>query len=109
MRELTRQEQLFEFLEDGNFDQVRSLLETFHPSEIADLLESLPGRHRRTLWDLVDPEVEGDVLTEVQDVVRAGLLERMQPREVAEMAKGLDTDEAADILQDLPEELVDSC
>ena len=108
MRELTRQEQLFEFLEDGNFDQVRSLLETFHPSEIADLLESLPGRHRRTLWDLVDPEVEGDVLTEVQDVVRAGLLERMQPREVAEMTKGLDTDEAADILQDLPEELVDS-
>ena len=103
-----REEKLFEFLEDGNFDQVRSMLESFHPSEIADLLESLPGRSRRLLWELVDPEVEGDVLSDVQDAVRTGLLERMQPQEVAEVAKGLDTDDAADILQDLPEELVDS-
>ena len=103
-----REEKLFEFLEDGNFDQVRSMLESFHPSEIADLLESLPGRSRRLLWELVDPEVEGDVLSEVQDAVRTGLLERMQPQEVAEVTKGLDTDDAADILQDLPEELVDS-
>ena len=103
-----REEKLFELLEDGNFDQVRSMLESFHPSEIADLLESLPGRSRRLLWELVDPEVEGDVLSEVQDVVRAGLLERMHPREVAEVTKGLDTDDAADILQDLPEALVDS-
>ena len=84
------------------------MLESFHPSEIADLLESLPGRSRRLLWELVDPEVEGDVLSDVQDAVRTGLLERMQPQEVAEVAKGLDTDDAADILQDLPEALVDS-
>ncbi len=103
-----REEKLIGFLEDGNFDQVRSLLESFHPSEVADLLESLPGRSRKALWELVDPEVEGDVLTEVQDVVRAGLLEQMQPQEVAEVTKGLDTDDAADILQDLPEELVGS-
>ena len=103
-----KEEKLFGFLEAGDFGQVRSMLESFHPSEIADLLESLPGRLRRTLWKLVDPEVEGDVLSEVQDVVRAGLLEQMQPQEVAEMTRGLDTDDAADILQDLPEELVDS-
>ena len=103
-----KEEKLFEVLEAGNFDQVRSMLEEFHPSEIADLLESLPGRLRRTLWELVDPEVEGDVLSEVQDVVRAGLLEQMQPQEVAEVTIGLDTDDAADILQDLPEERVDS-
>ena len=108
MREPSRQETLFEYLDSGDFGQVRSMLESFHPSEIADLLESLPGRHRRTLWDLVDPGMEGEVLTEVQDAVRAGLLAEMQPQEVAEMAKGLDTDEAADILQDLPEEVADS-
>ena len=84
------------------------MLESFHPSEIADLLESLPGRHRRALWELVDPDLEGDVLTEVQDAVRAGLLADMQPQEVAAMARELDTDDAADILQDLPEERVDS-
>ena len=108
MQELSRQETLFEFLEDGDFGEVRALLEAFHPSEIADLLESLPGRHRRVLWELVAPDLEGDVLTEVQDAVRAGLLAEMQPREVAEMTRGLDTDDVADILQDLPEDRVDS-
>ncbi|MCY4339553.1 MAG: magnesium transporter, partial [Gammaproteobacteria bacterium] len=108
MQEASRQEILFECLEDGDFGRVRSMLESFHPSEIADLLESLPGRHRRALWELVDPDVEGEVLTEVQDAVRAGLLAEMQPQEVAEMTRGLDPDEAADILQDLPEERVDS-
>ena len=108
MSELSRQEALFERLESGDLDQVRSMLESFHPSEIADLLESLPGRSRRVLWDLVDREVEGDVLSDVQDAVRAGLLEQMQPQEVADVTKDLDTDDAADILQDLPEERVGS-
>ena len=84
------------------------MLESFHPSEIADLLESLPGRSRKVLWELVDRDVEGDVLSDVQDAVRAGLLEQMQPQEVADVTKGLDTDDAADILQDLPEERVGS-
>ena len=108
MSELSRQEALFDRLESGDLDQVRSMLESFHPSEIADLLESLPGRSRRVLWELVDREVEGEVLTEVQDAVRAGLLERMQPQEVADVTKDLDTDDAADILQDLPEGRVGS-
>ena len=108
MQAASRQELLFECLEDGDFGRVRSMLESFHPSEIADLLESLPGRHRRALWRLVDPAVEGDVLTEVQDAVRASLLAAMQPQEVAQVTRGLDPDEAADILQDLPEERVDS-
>lgn len=108
MSELSRQEALFERLESGDLNQVRLMLESFHPSEIADLLESLPGRARRVLWELVDREVEGEVLTEVQDAVRAGLLARMQPQEVADVTKDLDTDDAADILQDLPEERVGS-
>ena len=108
MSALSRQEALFERLESGDLDRVRSMLESFHPSEIADLLESLPGRSRRVLWELVDREVEGDVLSDVQDAVRAGLLEQMQPQEVADVTKDLDTDDAADILQDLPEERVGS-
>lgn len=84
------------------------MLEAFHPSEIADLLESLPRTSRKLLWDLVDRKVEGDVLSDVQDAVRSSLLEQMQPREVADVTQELEADDAADILQDLPEELVDS-
>lgn len=86
---------------------VRDTLASLHPSELADLLESLPGEIREELWVHVEPEVEGDVLAEANDRVRAALLENMAPQQVAAATASLDTDDAADILQDLPESRAD--
>ena len=108
MTELTTQASLLEALESGQYDRVRELLAALHPSEIADLLESLPARSREMLWGLIEPGQEGNVLSHAQDAVRAGLLELMQPEQVADATIGLATDDAADILQDLPDEVIDS-
>ena len=108
MNENQRLESLLEALSSEQFDRVRTLLSELHPAETADLLESLPPKARVKIWDLIAPELEGDVLAHTQDAVRADLLEHMQPQEVAEATKDLETDDAADILQDLPEELVGS-
>ena len=108
MTELTAQANLLEALESEHYGRVRELLAALHPSEIADLLESLPARSREILWGLIEPGQEGNVLSHAQDAVRAGLLELMQPSQVADATIGLATDDAADILQDLPEEVVDS-
>ncbi|MCH7696655.1 MAG: magnesium transporter [Proteobacteria bacterium] len=108
MNENQRLESLLEALSSEQFDRVRALLSELHPAETADLLESLPPKARVKIWDLIEPEFEGDVLAHTQDAVRADLLEHMQPQEVAEATKDLETDDAADILQDLPEELVGS-
>lgn len=86
---------------------VRDALARAHPSEIADLLESVPSEIRDELWVHVKPEVEGDVLAEANDRVRAALLENMFAHEVAAATETLDTDDAADILQDLPESRAD--
>ncbi|MCI0401463.1 MAG: magnesium transporter [Gammaproteobacteria bacterium] len=98
---------LHEALEAGAETQVQDLIATLHPSQIADVLESLPPNERGMVWELVRPDIEGEVLSECQDKVRAGLLEDMAPREVAAVTQHLDTDDAADILQDLPEPVVD--
>ncbi len=108
MKTLTPQESLIDALSTEDFGQVRTLLAEMHPSEIADLLESLPPKDRERLWNLIEPSLEGDVLSEIQDVVRSSLLEHMQPQEVAEATKDLDSDDAADILQDLPEDVIGS-
>jgi magnesium transporter len=108
MKAITPQENLLNALSTEEFGQVRILLGEMHPSEIADLLESLPPRDRETLWDLIEPSLEGDVLSEIQDAVRSSLLEHMHPQEVAEATKDLDSDDAADILQDLPEKVIGS-
>jgi len=86
---------------------VRDALARGHPSEIADLLESVPSEIRDELWVHVKPEIEGDVLAEANDRVRAALLENMFAHEVAAATEMLDTDDAADILQDLPESRAD--
>ena len=101
-------DQIHQILDAGELDKARELLAELHPSEIADVLEGLPSKQRETAWELVEPALEGDVLAHIQDVVRADLLEQMQPREVAEATQDLETDVATDILQDLPEDVIDS-
>ncbi len=108
MNESTIQESLHQALDSDQPELVRDLLKELHPSEIADILESLPGKSRESLWDLIDEEIEGDVLSHAQDAVRASILELMRPHEVANATQGLETDDAADILQDLPEDIIES-
>ena len=115
MNDLTQQEaakdsltQLHDLLASESLDHVRDLLAGMHASEIADFLESLPGKPREKIWSLIDPEREGDILTHLQDAVRSEHLEHMQPQEVAAATKDLETDDVADIIQDLPEDVKDS-
>jgi len=95
-------------LNDEDIGNARDLLAQLHPSEIADVMEGLPGKARTTVWNLIDPEIEGEVLSELQDAVRAELLGNMHPYEVAKATRDLDADDVADIIQDLPEGLQDS-
>ncbi|HKK16971.1 MAG TPA: magnesium transporter [Gammaproteobacteria bacterium] len=96
-------DQLHSVLVDEDYDAARHLLADMHPSEIADAMEGLPGKARQAAWGLIAPEKKGDVLSELQVAVRTELLEQMQPHEVAYATRDLDTDDVADIIQELPE------
>ncbi|RMF96300.1 MAG: magnesium transporter [Gammaproteobacteria bacterium] len=83
--------------------QVAALVRSLHPAEIAELLESLPPAQRAIVWDLVDEEDEGDVLLELNDEVRASILERMDAEDVVAATEGMSLDDLADFVADLPE------
>jgi magnesium transporter len=100
---LTRLESLRRALDQGTARQVSRLVNTMHPAEIASLLESLPPAQREVVWDLVDPEFEGDVLVELNEEVRADLIEEMAPEDLVTAAENLELDDLADLLLDLPE------
>ena len=95
-------------LEQENVELARSVVDSLHPSEIADIIEGLPKQQRYVVWQLIDPELEGDVLSHTQDGVRAELMEQMQPHEVVIATQDLETDDVADILQDLPEDVAET-
>lgn len=90
-------------LERGTLQNVQRMLSALHPAEIADLLESLPLEERNLVWELVDPENDGEVLLQVNDEVRAGLIREMETEELVAATEGMDLDDLADLLQDLPE------
>jgi len=93
-------------LESGALNNVRLMLNSLYPGEIAHLLESLPPDRRELAWELVAPEHEGDVLLHLSDGVRAGLIREMETHELLAATAGLDTDDLADFLQDLPSAVV---
>ncbi|MCF6235715.1 MAG: magnesium transporter [Gammaproteobacteria bacterium] len=94
---------LTETLESGALASVRQMLSSLHPSEIAHLLESLPVYERELVWGAVSSEHEGDVLIHVSDDVRSALIDEMDTQKLVAATEGLAADDLADILQQLPE------
>jgi magnesium transporter len=90
-------------LQSGTLQNVWKMLNNLHPAEIAELLESLPPAQREIVWELVDPELEGDVLVYVNDEVRGRLIKGMRPEDLVAATDGMDMDDLADIINDLPE------
>ena len=94
---------LREKLDSGRMRSARLMVHSLHPAETARLLESLPLQERALLWEMVSPDDEGDVLVELSDEVRDGLIEDMQTEELIAATAGMDFDDLADLLADLPE------
>jgi magnesium transporter len=86
--------------------ELRNRLAKLHPADIAFVLESLPPEERRQAWELVPGELDGAVLLEVSDAVRETLIADMDRGEILEVAEHLDSDEIADLVPDLPKDVV---
>ena len=99
-------DRLSEALDSGVQSQVIHLLNSLNGAEIGDLLESLPQTRRQAVWDLIKVDLDGDVLVEVNDEVRAGLIRDTAPDDLVQAVGDLEIDDLADILNDLPDDVI---
>ncbi|MEZ5502669.1 MAG: magnesium transporter [Halioglobus sp.] len=95
-------DQLSTALDSGTFVDVRRMLNGLSPADVAHLLESSPPKFRHILWQMVEVDREGEVLGELSDELQAQFLGQMNATEVALLTEGLEDDDVADILQQLP-------
>ena len=93
-------------IDPGTLNQVRHILNSLSPPDIAHQLETAPPRSRDVLWQLVDSEIAGEVLQELSDDIQQEFLNQMDGAEVASVTEGLDVDDIVDILQQLPEQVI---
>ena len=98
--------QLGSAIDSVTLNQVRHTLNNLSPPDVAHQLETAPPKYRRILWELVDPEISGEVIHELSDDIRLEFLDEMDSAEVASITEGLDVDDIVDILQQLPDRVI---
>ena len=89
---------------EKNRESLRKLLDDMRPADVADLIEHLNQDERLCIFDLLKPEGAGEVLLEMEAPVQERVLSGLDNQAIMEIIQELDSDDAADLVGDLPEE-----
>ncbi len=89
-------------------NEIKILLKKLSSPEIAHALESSPPKQRKLLFSLLETNEEGDVLADLGEEIQQELVSNISNEELAEAVKRLEPDETVDILQNIPEDRMNS-
>ncbi|HUF11076.1 MAG TPA: magnesium transporter [Rhodothermales bacterium] len=100
-------EDIASLIESGQRGMVVNLLTDLYPADIASMLHHLPTDDARTLFDWLPKDIAGEVVPELDDEYRAGLLQFLPSHRIGEVLDEMESDDAADVLADLPRRIVE--
>lgn len=95
---------ILDAVEAGNVARLTLLMEPLHAADIADVLEQIGTSARAGLLALWSGEIDGEILSEIDESIREEVIEALPDDVVAEAMRELDTDDVVDILEDLDAE-----
>lgn len=102
--ELTKE--FFETLQDAisteNVAWINENVCELHEADIAAIIDELEDDEAAYLYRLLDEESQSDVLVELDEDVRERLLKTFSTKEIAGQLENLDSDDAADLVAELP-------
>ncbi len=94
--------ELLALAETGDFERLAALAGDLHPSDIADLVASVPDDGRLRILQALPTEVASETLAEMEeDEDRAQLLVALDSARGAELVRELADDDAADLVGEL--------
>ena len=91
-------------LESGT--PLKNLLEDLRSEDLADILETSPPTQRIELWNLFPEELQSEIIQHVDEEIVHSLLGDKSGEEIATVLEKVDSDDSADILQQLPADLI---
>ena len=98
-----QQQAINDALAAGKYVQVRQMLQDMPAGDVALLLESSRNKNRTEIWQLIEPSFYSDVLEELSEDVRNGIIRQMVPEKLADALEEMDTDDLVETLSSLPE------
>lgn len=97
--------QVLRLLEAGDYEGLRTTLQSVHASDLADLVEDLQPDQRLALLHHLPSDLAADTLAEMEDFERPGeILLQLAPQRAAEIVDRMADDDAADVIGDLEPE-----
>ncbi len=99
-------EDISDLIDTDQIGMVLNILTDLHPADLAIIVTHLPKEEAQKVLEWLPVESAADILAELDDDFRAGLVDTMSPERLTAMIDELYTDDAADVLADLPEEVV---
>lgn len=81
-----------------------SRIARLHPADIADIVEELGAKERKTVFDTLTEEIAADTLEEMELEDQVSVIEHMDSERASEILEEMPPDEVADILTELPKE-----
>ena len=91
-------------LDSDDAGSARRLAAPLHSADLADLLEALDAARRAALLAALGPALDADVLVDLDDHVRDGVLGTIDDARLAAAAAELDSGEAADLIETLEDD-----
>ena len=94
-------QEIIQFIRNGqNRDTLLSRLDDYHDYDIAQALEELTPEERRDLYGKMGAEWTAEIFTYYDEPET--LLTELAPREAADVIEYMDSDDAAELLEQLP-------
>jgi magnesium transporter len=94
---------ILEAVDAGDAVRLTALMDPLHAADIADLLEQIRSPARRALLALWSGEIDGEILSEIDEAIREEVIGYLSPDVLADAVRELDSDDVVDILEDLEE------
>lgn len=88
-------------IDDSDSQALDSLLEPMHAADIADLIEQLSPAQRRAFVSLYSGEIDGEILTEIDESIRDEVIEQLPHEVLAEAVREMDSDDVVDLIEDM--------
>ena len=95
-------DRLNQAIDEGDVAFVAQTMHEVNPADISEVLEELEVEAAATVLNVLSAEVGAVVVSEMDDDDRNKLLKTLTPPRIAEFINLLDSDDAVDILSDLP-------
>jgi magnesium transporter len=96
-------DEILEAVAEEDAARVAALMEPLHAADIADLLEQISGGERRRILRLWGHEIDGEVLSEIDEGIREEVIDALSPEVLADAVRELDSDDVVDLIEDLEE------